>query len=475
MKRNVKNSMGMMKILLCYLMVLFGFHTSAATLLTVMYDPSNSNIYPPYVKGGTNFPNINLLVGSTNLSLSSGVRKAYHNQTNGNHGINLNLAIPESGYEVVYSVSNSSSSAIMVSLYSNSVQMAVYDINTKTNVNSFAAGAASLTKIKLTYASSGLWILDQFEAPKQRIIWGSGLTTVTNGENGLDITVSSSGGVGTMAFNVTNITVITTNEVVADVGNFDVVKILLLTNLNTLTLSNVSTMTERSQIFFQQDTNGQRFVLNNRVAGGLIQTNANLQPTTNANALDLLEVMPGLFTSNAVVWWPQNFQPRVAFTNSLDDGAIACSADGQSFLTINGVSGSGSIWFASAFVSDGQDICSASLNIAKSASETSDFFLEIYSNAATNVPGTLLGTSATVPVGSVGTATNYVQFTFPTVISTANLSTNWFVLRKAAATGFSVTMGRASGSANMLKESGDGVNWAIVSATRQVNYTTLKP
>lgn len=168
------------------------------------------------------------------------------------------------------------------------------------------------------------------------------------------------------------------------------------------------------------------------------------------------------------------FRPSIGFTNSLDDGEIDCSTPGQSFLTINGVSGSGATWFATSFISDGQDICSVSLNFAKSASETSDFYVEVYSNGSTNVPGTLLGTSAVVPNASVGTSTNYVQFNLSARISTANLSTNWYVLRKASVTGFSVTMGRASGGANLMKESGDGVNWASVSATRQGNYLTLK-
>lgn len=144
--------------------------------------------------GGTNFPNVNLLLGGTNLTLSAGVRKAYHNQTNGSHGINLNLAVPESGYEVVYSLSNSGSSDITVTFYTNSVAANPYDIASKTNVNTFTAAASAITKVKLTYTANGLWLLDRVDGPASILKFGSGITAVTNGVNNLDVTISASGG-----------------------------------------------------------------------------------------------------------------------------------------------------------------------------------------------------------------------------------------------------------------------------------------
>jgi len=275
--------------------------------------------------GGTNFPNVNLLLGSTNLPLSAGVRKAFHNQTNGSHGINLNLAVPESGYVVTYSVSNSSSSDITVTFYTNSVAANPYDIASKTNVNTFTASASAITEATLKYIGSGIWVIENVIGPATILEFGSGITAVTNGVNGRTISISASGGSGSSSFNITNVTVSDTNEIVLDVSAFDIAKITLLTNLNLLTFSNVSTMGKRSQVYFQQDTNGTRLISQNRVAGGLLQTNANLQPTTNANALDLLEIMPGFFTSNAIAWWPQNFQPRVAFTNSLAGSGAECA------------------------------------------------------------------------------------------------------------------------------------------------------
>lgn len=141
--------------------------------------------------GGTNFPNVNLLVGNTNLVLSAGVRKAFHNQTNGSHGINLNLAAPESGYEVTYSVSNSASSDITVTFYTNSVAANPYDIATKTNVNTFTASASSITDVRLKFIGNGIWVLERVFGPTSVLKFGSGAYTDTNGANNLDITLST--------------------------------------------------------------------------------------------------------------------------------------------------------------------------------------------------------------------------------------------------------------------------------------------
>lgn len=138
--------------------------------------------------GGTNFPNVNLLLGNTNLVLSAGVRKAFHNQTNGNHGINLNLAVPESGYVVTYSVSNSSSSDITVTFYTNSVAANPYDIATKTNVNTFTASASAITQVELKYIGGGVWVLEDVKGPAAIQQFGTGIWADTNGVNGLYIT-----------------------------------------------------------------------------------------------------------------------------------------------------------------------------------------------------------------------------------------------------------------------------------------------
>jgi hypothetical protein len=141
--------------------------------------------------------------------------------------------------------------------------------------------------------------------------------------SGSHLTIDGSGNVtkttisGTAADTSTNIVVSSPDDVVLNFAVANRFDIKLLTNAN-LVFSNASSLTRRGKVFLQQDTNGQR-VTTWRVAGGLIQTNASLQVTTNANAADLLECEVYQST-NIWVWWLQNFQPRVAFTNSLASG-----------------------------------------------------------------------------------------------------------------------------------------------------------
>lgn len=119
-------------------------------------------------------------------------------------------------------------------------------------------------------------------------------------------------------FSTTNIIVSSTNNILLDLQQATLFKVLLLTNAN-LQFTNQGDGIARAQVLVQQDTNGQRTV-NWSVAGGLLQTNANLAVTTNANALDMLEVASAYFSTNLMVWWPQNFQPRIGATNSLAGG-----------------------------------------------------------------------------------------------------------------------------------------------------------
>lgn len=343
------------------------------------------------------------------------------------------------------------------------------------NVTTLAIAPTSKLITRSWLNRSNEWVMTTFGAPYALTFSGAGVTMTTNHTTKtVDAAISGSGS-GSSSFNETNITVSNTNLILLDVGSFDLFRLSLLTNYN-WRVTNISNLRKRAQVYFQQDTNGQRLLGSADVAGGLLQTNANLQATTNANGLDVLEILPGFFSSNAIAWWPQNFQPRIAFTNSLDDGVIDCSAAGQSFLTINGVTASAADYYASGFTSDGQDICKVELNLAVNASETASFFVELRSAAATNSPSqTVLATSDTKTAASIGTTTNYVTFSFPSTVSTASGSTNWWVVRKTSSSAFGLNFGRASGSVNLMKSSPDGIAWTDVSTTRQGNYRTFKP
>jgi hypothetical protein len=130
-------------------------------------------------------------------------------------------------------------------------------------------------------------------------------------------------------FAESNVIVSSTANILLDLSQSTLFKIYLLTN-GTFIFTNQGAGLQRAQCWIQQDTNGQR-TTSWSVAGGLLQTNANLQATTNANGLDLLELSSGFFSTNLTAWWPQNFQARVGFTNSLE----------QPFLINQGFEGAG--------------------------------------------------------------------------------------------------------------------------------------
>ncbi len=171
---------------------------------------------------------------------------------------------------------------------------------------------------KLPALVPGVSVLATTSAPLNTITWDfSGSSAHTT----LDVT-------NRIRYGVTNIYVTNTAPVIADLAVASAFRLFLETN-GSVVFSNTYAGLMDARLLVQQDTNGQRTV-NWSVAGGLLQTNSSLQPTTNANALDVLEVMGGFHSTNVLAFWPQNFQPRVAFTNSL----VVNSPDLISGLTV---------------------------------------------------------------------------------------------------------------------------------------------
>ncbi len=153
------------------------------------------------------------------------------------------------------------------------------------------------------------------------------LSTIPEGNDG-DVLTSSNNtpaflpptsASASVAFDVQTIIVTNTNAVVLDLASYDVFKLMVLTNFS-YTFSNATSLEKKAYVYFQMDSAGGWLLSTSTVAGGILQTNANMQPTTNANALDLLEVMPGFQPTNLLAWWPQNFLPRVGYTNTLPGG-----------------------------------------------------------------------------------------------------------------------------------------------------------
>jgi len=420
--------------------------------------------------GGSGTNNPVLLTTAPTISLIADQTAAVQFSTNQSFAFTVTGNSNQSS-AIVLQLQNTSTNTIYAS---NS--FGLYALRDGSNVTAFAIPPSSILQLNASLDRSNRWVAVQ-STKDYALLFGANITPTTNHTDGT-ISIAASGGSATVAFNVTNITVSATNEIVIDLAAFDLAKVSLLTNLNRITFSNPPTMGKRGQVYFQQDTNGTRTIANWNVAGGRLQmpTNATTTLTTNANAVDVLEAMPGFHNTNLFAWWPQDFHPRIGITNSLDDGIIDCSAAGQSFLTIQGVTASAQDYYASAFASDGQDICKVELNLAVNASETASFFVELRSAAATNSPSqTVLATSDTKTPVQIGTTTNYVTFSFPSTVSTASGSTNWWVVRKTAASPYGLNFGRASGSVNLMKSSPDGIAWTDVTTTRQGNYRTLKP
>lgn len=252
--------------------------------------------------GGTNFPNVNLLLGNTNLVLSSGVMKSFRQSTNANNFVNFNLAVPESGYDVTVTHTNSAATNYDVTFYTNGVAANFYSLIDKTNATSWTVPAGSVVSQHFIFFS-GQWMRTDVEAPLLTVAAGVNVTLTTNG---MTLTIASSGS-GTGGAQVTNVSLFTgaSTNLVIDLGlastNHVVFTVGMLTNSH-IVLSNALLRKFPVTIVWQQDTNGQRSITSLRSTDGLIQTNGlPITITTNANAEDIWSLSAAYFSSNVVV------------------------------------------------------------------------------------------------------------------------------------------------------------------------------
>lgn len=310
---------------------------------------SDGTLYPSNVvaagSGGTNYPPVTAT--GTNIAVGTGVTKSLLMPTNAGVAISFN-GTEILGETLTLVVTNTSATAsnITISFFQDGSSSTYFDATVASNVTGFLVVSNSSKKMQFVYNGS-FWRVESTLAKEMELAVAGGLSLATNSSQSI-VTLSNSlalqqlnnVGIGTPAANdvllwsaalskwtnsvvpgsdiVSNITVSATNNVMLDFGAANIFKLMLLTNW-TETFTNVTSLTKKGYVYYQQDTNGNRMLNNYYVAGGLLQTNAaqNMQPTTNASALDLLELMPGFFTTNLIAWWPQDFQPRIKFTNSL--------------------------------------------------------------------------------------------------------------------------------------------------------------
>lgn len=126
--------------------------------------------------------------------------------------------------------------------------------------------------------------------------------------------VPGTGGGGGGATSVeSNITVSATNNFIIDFEAANIFRVFIETNF-TYTVSNMPSLanwpSHIADIYFKMGTNGGYLLNNYYVDNGHFVTNQNMQPTTNANAVDLMQIKYGWFTTNAAAIWVRDLQPR---------------------------------------------------------------------------------------------------------------------------------------------------------------------
>jgi len=173
-------------------------------------------------------------------------------------------------------------------------------------------------------------------------IIGSGLTfsggtlTATGGAGG-----ATNSGLPNV---ISNIVVSTTNNLLLDFAAANEFKLSLLTNFF-FTFTNVTSITNwegfLGHVYVQQDTNGGRILNGYAVAGGILQTNALMQPDTNANAFQIMEVRTGFFPTNLAAAWVMGDINAITNENSpalqVDNGILSFTPGPLSNIVASGV------------------------------------------------------------------------------------------------------------------------------------------
>lgn len=137
--------------------------------------------------GGTNFPAVLAQLGNTNLTLQAGKRTTHYFATNGNHGIDADLAAPASGHTFVNIETNSAATNYTVTFYTNGVAATFYDIAEKTNNSTWTVPLGSVVETEFTWTGSQ-WLFKK-EAPAAILaVDTTYMSMSTGGVNGLTIT-----------------------------------------------------------------------------------------------------------------------------------------------------------------------------------------------------------------------------------------------------------------------------------------------
>lgn len=138
--------------------------------------------------GGTNFPAVLLQAGNTNYTLQAGKRTSHYMITNASHGLDADLAAPASGHSFLSRITNSASTDITVTFFTNGAVATYYESVDQTNSGtSFIVPAGSLVASEFTWLGN-YWVREQRAGPELRPKAGTGIAFSTNG---LDWTITS--------------------------------------------------------------------------------------------------------------------------------------------------------------------------------------------------------------------------------------------------------------------------------------------
>lgn len=256
------------------------------------------------VGSGLLITNANQFGASTTLTLKDGTLLTNVNNLGTTTASNLNVA--GTAAASVFNVSTGN--------------MAFINLTNKLGPAQVALGIQQLTNVSASSPASG----DVLSYNAATRLWTSGQSV----GGGIDV--------------VSNINVTAVANVLLDLAAANVFKLSLKTNL-TYTFTNQDALTRIGRVHFQQDTIGARSTTHG-IAGGVLQTNAleNLQATTNANALSILDLTPGFWITNlAVTWFGTNMQPTVSLTAPV---SFADTFDRVAANPLDATSSSGGTW-----------------------------------------------------------------------------------------------------------------------------------
>lgn len=268
------------------------------------------SIHAPAASGGSGTNNPITLTATASITLLTNQTVAYQYSTNQSHPVPIiGSSNQSSGFR--YEEENTSTNFTYITNAAG-----FYDLDDGTTVNAIGIPPLSILRMNGWLDRSNRWVIKK-DVAQYALEFANGSTGTNHTTKKITYTAPSSG--GSASYNTTNIIVSTTNEVVIDVASWDRWPLMLITNLNLLSLSNVSAMVEKSLGLIQQNTNGGWRIENIRVIGGQLQmpTNNAFTIGTNAGEMSTLEVEPAFFATNLFGKLTTNYHPRISPTNSL--------------------------------------------------------------------------------------------------------------------------------------------------------------